>query len=370
MNHQSIDDIQNTLANQVFSYADDRKKAAGRALGTLVELITYYTLRAWGLSENVAIERRIPEFANPDIKHNVEFSLHSVKRKHEITIAPLSLPLTPAKIKRHLPFLSEYELKRNQVISSDLVKRNATVLTEADDCLVVANIKELSEKSCVLVVCELTKFPFAIVECKRVGVEEGVRKGPQTIEKAKQGAYVAQSISSLQKIRLRNGGMQGVIEQDNGNFRLEPYPQLLRKIIDAPRSTEFPNFVLTVGVVSNHGNWFTSRSQSQNKELQILAQSYDWLLFLTDQGLSEFINQFLLKPDEKLKPVKDAFLSSYTGRRGRNKFTKVHIDAGADEILQCYFSNHESEITGWFNVISPINCKLKSLRNDLNKLSV
>jgi hypothetical protein len=37
-------------------------------------------------------------------------------------------------------------------------------------------------------------------------------------------------------------------------------------------------FILTVGVVSNHGNWFTS--ENPNKELKVLAQSYDWLLFL------------------------------------------------------------------------------------------
>ena len=35
---------------------------------------------------------------------------------------------------------------------------------------------------------DLFDEPFAIFECKRVGVEEGMRKGPQRIEKAKQGA--------------------------------------------------------------------------------------------------------------------------------------------------------------------------------------
>ena len=37
-------------------------------------------------------------------------------------------------------------------------------------------------------------------------------------------------------------------------------------------------FILTVGVVSNHGNWFTA--EDHNKELKVLAQSYDWLMFI------------------------------------------------------------------------------------------
>src|SRR5579862_8999707 len=49
MSYESIDAIQKALADDVFKHAKDRKKAAGRALGTIVELITYYTLRQWGL---------------------------------------------------------------------------------------------------------------------------------------------------------------------------------------------------------------------------------------------------------------------------------------------------------------------------------
>ena len=52
---------------------------------------------------------------------------------------------------------------------------------------------------------------YAIFECKRVGVEEGSKKGPQTIEKAKQGAYVARTASSLQKIRTDSGEKFGII---------------------------------------------------------------------------------------------------------------------------------------------------------------
>jgi len=351
----------------VFHYAADRKKAAGRALGTLVEIVTYYTLCAWNLSDHIVIERRVSEFANPEILHNVEFSLHPVRSKHKVKISPLSLPITPAKIRRHLPLLEEHELKSTQVLSKDEIKRNAAVLVEREEGPIVANIEKLKKSRCTLAICDLSADPFAIVECKRVGVEEGMKKGPQTIEKAKQGSYVARSVSSLQKVRLRSGQSQGFIEQIDGEFRIEPYLELQREIIDTSSPSEFPGFMLTVGVVSNHGNWFTS--DNQNKELRVLAQSYDWLLFLTDHGLSKFIDDLLLNPSDELKPASDAFRRSYSGQRGVNRFTKVRIDVDADKTLQRYFSQHKEEIEEWFNVIAPKDETLGSLQTDLHTLA-
>lgn len=87
MSYESVDALQRTLTTSVFQYAADKKKAAGRALGTLVEIITFHTLRTWGLRDNIVIERSVPEFANPRIAHNVEFSLHPVKMKKTLEIA-------------------------------------------------------------------------------------------------------------------------------------------------------------------------------------------------------------------------------------------------------------------------------------------
>jgi hypothetical protein len=39
MSYESVDALQKVLVEKVFHYAEDRKKAAGRALGTLVELL-------------------------------------------------------------------------------------------------------------------------------------------------------------------------------------------------------------------------------------------------------------------------------------------------------------------------------------------
>lgn len=284
MKSQSIDSLQRKLADDVFNYASDPKKAAGRALGTLVEIITYHTLLSWGLSDHIMIERKVPEFANSNIMHNVEFSLHPIKRRERVTIDPLSLPITAKKILRRLQTLSAQTEKSTRVLGREKsipnhTKRNAAVLGESDSETLVANIVSLQDSRCIIHVCELSSDPFSIVECKRVGVEDGMKKGPQTIEKAKQGSYVARSVSSLQKIRLRDGQFQGIIERVDGDLHYGPYPDLRRKMIDELSPDEFPGFVLTVGVVSNHGNWFTS--SNPNKELRILAQSYDWLLFLT-----------------------------------------------------------------------------------------
>lgn len=363
MSYASIDALQRMLADTVFSYASDRKKAAGRALGTLVETVTFYALRTWGLADNVVIERRVPEFANPIIQHNVEFSLHPVRRRHEVDVSEIAAPVTAAKIRRQLPFLSGEQLKQVQVLSRNGIKRNAAVLVERDAGPVVANID--IERGRALV-CELATQPFAIVECKRVGVEEGMKKGPQTIEKAKQGAYVARSVSSLQKVRLRSGQFHGFVENEDGSLRTGPYAEVLRELIEEDEPTGVPDFILTVGVVSNHGNWFTS--DNPNKELRVLSQSYDWLLFLTDEGLAEFIDGLLLDPPEELTPVGEAFLASYTGQRGVNRFTKVRIDAHADLLLRRWFREHRREVERWFNVISP-RASLGTLRADLWRLA-
>lgn len=52
--YASVDKLQNILATEVFAYAKDKKKASGRALGTLVEIVTFYTLCAWGLRDRIA----------------------------------------------------------------------------------------------------------------------------------------------------------------------------------------------------------------------------------------------------------------------------------------------------------------------------
>lgn len=367
MSYESVDALQRTLTESVFQYAADKKKAAGRALGTLVEIVTFHTLRTWDLRDNIVIERSVPEFGNPDIVHNVEFALHPVKTRKTLDITGLSLPITPAKIKRHLPVLYTASVKATPILTTDSLKRNATVLVENETGPVIANMDSFKDSRCTLTVCELVRNPFAIIECKRVGVEEGMRKGPQTIEKAKQGAYVARSVSSLQKLRLRDGRVRGVIETPDGQVRSGLYHDVLRELIDGQSGADLAGFILTVGVVSNHGNWFTS--DNHNKELRVLAQSYDWLLFLTDAGLCQFVETLLINPTPELEPARHAFLASYSGTSSTNRFTKVRMDARADESLQTFFKTYESDVRTWFNVIAPATGTVDTLRQDLHKLA-
>ena len=84
MSFESVDALQQALTKDVFHYAKDAKKAAGRALGTLVEIVNFYSLKAWGYEAHIAIERRIPEYANPALTHNVEFTLHPTENVAKI----------------------------------------------------------------------------------------------------------------------------------------------------------------------------------------------------------------------------------------------------------------------------------------------
>jgi hypothetical protein len=372
MSYPSVDALQRVLVESVFHYAQDRKKAAGRALGTLVEIITYYALKGWGFRENVAIERPLPEFGNPGITHNVEFSLHPVIRQQSIPLRTYTLPLTTAKLRRVLDdegFVhGDLAVKPAQVLSKDGVLRNACTFGESSTAFCIASLDESTAAGQHrITVSVLGKHPFAIFECKRVGIEEGMKKGPQTIEKAKQGAYVARTVSSLQKIRLRDGVLGGVVHRADGTLYHRPYAQLMEEVIASDDPAMLRDFVLTVGVVSNHGNWFTA--EDHNKELKVLAQSYDWLLFLTDHGLAEFVSQLLLKPTRELLPARKAFLASYGPQAVGNRFTKVKMDVRADIVLREYFTTRAAEIEAWFNIITPARRNLATLKNELAALN-
>lgn len=140
----------------------------------------------------------------------------------------------------------------------------------------------------------------------------------------------------------------------------------METIIDSSDKELLRKFIMSVGVVSNHGNWFTS--ENQNKELRVLAQSYDWLIFLTDNGLSQFIEAMLLRPISKYKFIRETFLGSYKEGKKKNQFTKVQMNKEADRLLQTYFTENLKQIEKWFNVISPAKKPLSVLKRELEIL--
>lgn len=371
MAYQSVDKLQRALVKNVFHYAKDSKKAAGRALGTLVEIITYYLVKTWGMNNQISIEKGLPEYGNPDITHNVEFSLHPIIRSSTLTIDNDGKSISAVKILKALE-QSGYNIKgfkpvkQNRLLENGTILRNACTIGIDKDRFLLCSIKADKGTKLELHIYEQNPKPYAVFECKRVGVEEGMKKGPQTIEKAKQGAYVARTASSLQKIRNEAGELYGIIYKSDGTYLIKPFVELMEEVIASTDKELLRRFILTVGVVSNHGNWFTSTNQ--NKELKVLSQSYDWLLFLTDQGLSEFIDKLLFNPNKKYEPIRDAFTSSYTATKKKNQFTKVQMNVEADRLLLEYFSTNIKTIESWFNIISPAKKKLPTLKKELSEL--
>ncbi|MGL6227373.1 MAG: hypothetical protein ACRC10_12205 [Thermoguttaceae bacterium] len=369
MSYPSVDQLQKHLEKEVFHYAKDGKKAAGRALGTLVEIITFYVLKHWGLEKFIAIERRLPEYANPEITHNVEFSLHpSIHVQKHLYMDTSTLPLTSSKILKRLStekITPQVVSKNGVLLTKDFILRNACVLAEDKDVLYIAYLTSWTNTKILLDVYRLRQHPFAVVECKRVGVEDGMKKGPQTIEKAKQGAYVARMVSSLQKIRTPQGATFGVMYLPSGDIVHKPFLPFLDEVIASEKPDLLKDFTLTVGVVSNHGNWFTS--DDHNKELKVLAQSYDWLLFLSDKGLVQFISDLLL--ENNYPAVKASFIASYSTGKNKNRFTKVQMDMDADREIRGYISRQSQTVEGWFNIISPREKKLPELKRELTQLA-
>ena len=379
MAYESVDKLQKALADEVFKHTKDPKKASGRTLGTFVEIITYYLLKIWGLNNCISIERGLSEYGNPDITHNVEYSLHPVVRSSLITIDKSDKSITSNGILRALTANgydhTGFERKNNQLLSNNILRNACTIATSENSFLLSNIISDVYEKW-ELQVYEQNKKPFAIVECKRVGVEEGMTKGPQTIEKAKQGAYVARTASSLQKIRSESGEMQGIIYKSDGSYVIKPYVNLMEEVIYSTDKELLRKFILTVGIVSNHGNWIKKTANGNlnfseenfQKELTVLAQSYDWLLFLTDEGLSDFIDKLLLCPIPELQFLRDTFLSSYSAGKKKNQFTKVQMNIEADRLLLQYFNDNRATIEGWFNVISPAQKNMTDLKGELEEL--
>jgi hypothetical protein len=369
MPYQSVDQLQKVLVQKVFHYAKDSKKAAGRALGTLVEIITFYMLKSWGFEHSVAIERALAEYGNPDITHNVEYSLHPILRQERL-VFPHKLPLNATRILENVDekifSLVDFAKSDRVLLSREGVLRNSCVIANGKSSHLVATLDSIQRDRVKIEIVEQYRRPYAIFECKRVGVEEGMKKGPQTIEKAKQGAYVAKSLSSMHKLRTASGELRGLVYRADQTIYSKPYAELLAEIVSSNDADLLHDFILTVGVVSNHGNWFTS--ENHNKELKVLAQSYDWLLFLTDSGLSEFITELLLEPAPLLEPARNAFLASYAKERIKNQFTKVQIDYRADQVLQRYFKDKADRIEKWFNIIGPPRGTMKALKAELSQL--
>lgn len=374
LSYQSIDVLQRALATSVFTHSKDAKKAAGRALGTIVETITFFVLRSWGLLPSVAIEQKLSEYGNPEITHNVEFSLHPLLGEKQFSFVPLEdVPsVTVNRLLKALPGAGSVfhglDLRTETILDTARIQRNCAVVgRDAKGNLGTVQL-DLDAKARILRVQRLWSSPYAMIECKRVGVEEGQKKGPTTIEKAKQGAYVAARVSALQKVVDQEGNLLGVRFRPDGTMDVGPYQVALDSVVKEGSLEDLEGLVLTVGVVSNHGNWFTN--STLNKELKVLRQSYDWLIFLKDQALAEFISDTILSTERTYAPIRSAFMSAYSSdRKGRNAFTKVTMNEDAFASMVDYFDKKKEQIErDWFEMLSSGRTSIAELREELQVL--
>ena len=353
--------MQKLLSETVFAHTESPKKAAGRALGTFVEIIGFYLIKAWGHEYKAAIERPLSEYANKDIMHNVEFTFHRNRFLGSVN-APIGESISSTKIYNAGNLPSGFvKSKSARTLLKNGVMKNACTIAFSDSEFCNAYFSPNKHE---IFLYGLRNSPYAMIECKRVGVEEGMKKGPQTIEKAKQGSYVARTVSSVQRIRKYDGSVGAAIEQNGRVIFFDDYNSVIEEAIFNGDSDLLVDFILTIGIVSNHGNWFTSNNQ--NKEMRVLAQSYDWLLFLTDNGLASFIQEIVC--DDKFHIVKSAFERSYEKGKKVNRFTKTNMDFEADTVLTHYFIENLPKIEKWFNVISPKERNICTLNEMLKKL--
>lgn len=250
MAYESVDKLQKLLAEEVFKHTKDPKKASGRALGTLVEIVTYYLLKTWGLNNQISIERGLAEYGNPSITHNVEYSLHPIVRSSYLTLKKSTKPITSIIVLKALEAtafdLNGFERKSNILLGNGIL-RNACTIAYSSKSYLLCSIKSDTGEDLELHIYEQSRKPYTMFECKRVGIEEGMTKGPQTIEKAKQGAYVARMASSLQKIRSESGEMQGIIYRSDGSYIIKPYVELMEEVIYSSDKELLRKFILTVG---------------------------------------------------------------------------------------------------------------------------
>ena len=238
MAYQSIDELQNLLSQEIFGDRQDSKKAAGRALGTFIETIVYYLLRQWGENDSIAIERPLAEYGREEITHNVEFTLHPIRKIYNPFELASNIPTTARRIANETELPDTFNITSNKLINKDIIQ-NACVIGTNDNSIAIATPDSLSPDGCLVIhSCILDKHAYAMIECKRVG-KEGDAKGPQTIEKAKQGAYVAKTTSSLQKVRNDKGELDGIYYV-NGTAHVGPYDQLLKEIIEKERTDQCP----------------------------------------------------------------------------------------------------------------------------------
>lgn len=164
MAYESVDKLQNALGERVFHYTQDRKKAAGRALGTMIEIITFYLLKSWGFNNSTSIERGLAEYGNEEIIHNVEYSLHPINSQRKIYLPNDGNSLTANKILKGIndeDFTKNFVRKNNTLLDKHSILRNGCTIGISDEYYLITSINSTGENY-EISVFEQHKSPYAI----------------------------------------------------------------------------------------------------------------------------------------------------------------------------------------------------------------
>jgi len=156
----------------------------------------------------------------------------------------------------------------------------------------------------------------------------------------------------------------GIIYDDFNKPTIGPYDHMVSRIIKSNDPKTLSKFVMRVGIVSNHGNWITS--SNPNKELRVLQQSYDWLLFLTDRGLTCFVEEAIMSG--RYPAIQSAFYSGHAKESRQNPFTKSNMDHDAHIELLCYFNQNKIRVEAWLDIMSPHKRPLGALKRQITEL--
>jgi len=369
----TVDDAQKYLKEAFFQHAKSQKKAAGRAIGTILEIIVYFILETYDLIKNMTVEYRLPEYGPNDVVHNVEYGIHpnigTIQSEMSGTVHKnLQIPRSIQKafgnskdLKRSIRVL-EYNNKADRKIRINNRLFVSNIVDWNYDEIFVGHLLDNS-KGEILV---LQKSPIAYIECKRVGREEGTKTGPTSIEKAKQASYVALRTSRLQKF-FGDDAIYGILPirtKDGIGFRVEPYSDLWLDLLRKERYEDLIGVVRSTVFVSNHVNWYIN--DREKKDLSVIKQSHDWTIWVNDYGIVEFIDKFLNKDCA----VKDAFTLTYIDRKGGGSlFTKTRMETEAYALLNKFFrSNIEHVKKNWLKVLSPSDRSLDDMMKELKTI--
>jgi hypothetical protein len=366
----SVDDVQKILMDKIFSKSEASKKAAGRALGTIQEIIVWLLLDAHGLGNRTILEYRLPEYARPHITHNVEFSINPQRKVEQVRLESelhKTIKLPQSIIDRHSVQKTSLNRSVRVIDHNSQFQRPVRLINPS----FVKNVEEWQADALYFgqyidnnqgSVVSVSKMPVAFIESKRVGLEVGTTTGPQTIEKAKQGSYTALRCSKLQKVFLPKMTC-GVIAKNVGEqIKLRPYDEVWEEII-ASKDIELLNGIIrSVIFLSDHINWYVNGIAK--KDLTILQQSYDWTIWINDQGLVNFVTDCILGNEE----VFGAFSRNYTERTPGSLgfFTKNRIDDRVYRILLSYFNrNLQRILKDWLCVLGPSGKQFSDLVTEL-----